>query len=127
MIDGTACNQNGFNKCVNGVCIPAGCDNKLYSDTKLNKCATCHSSNEICKDIHGTFSPEQIVLARKINEYLDYFHVVKIPKGAANIEIIQIGYAMDESYIGEIGFWISEILILSYFGTFSMYFYSFSK
>lgn len=102
--DGTACNQNGFNKCVNGVCLPAGCDNKLYSNSKLNKCAACYPNDEICKDISGSIGPEQIALARESDEYIDYFQVVKIPKGAANIEIIQNGNPMDESYIGETKF-----------------------
>lgn len=95
IIDGTNCNENTFDKCVNGVCRPAGCDNKLYSDAKLNKCGICHPNNEICKDISGSFKSEHIKLAKINNEYQDYFHVVKIPKGAANIEITQSGYAMD--------------------------------
>lgn len=35
--DGTPCNQDGFNKCVNGHCHPAGCDNILYSDAVLGE------------------------------------------------------------------------------------------
>lgn len=46
------------------------------------------------------------------NEYQDYFHVVRIPKGAANIEITQAGYPMDENYIGKLSFFFTSILAM---------------
>lgn len=36
--DGTPCNQDGFDKCVNGHCHQAGCDNILYSTAVLGEC-----------------------------------------------------------------------------------------
>lgn len=35
--DGTPCNQDGFDKCVNGHCHQAGCDNILYSTAVLGE------------------------------------------------------------------------------------------
>lgn len=39
VIDGTSCTHDSFNKCVNGVCRPAGCDNILYSVSILGESA----------------------------------------------------------------------------------------
>lgn len=33
--DGTTCTVDSFDKCVNGICRPAGCDNELNSIAKL--------------------------------------------------------------------------------------------
>lgn len=35
--DGTPCSQGGFDKCVNGHCHQAGCDNVLYSAATLGE------------------------------------------------------------------------------------------
>lgn len=35
--DGTSCAVDSFDKCVNGICRPAGCDNELNSIAKLGK------------------------------------------------------------------------------------------
>lgn len=35
--DGTSCTVDSFDKCVNGICRPAGCDNELNSIAKLGK------------------------------------------------------------------------------------------
>lgn len=102
MIDGTTCNQNTFDKCVNGICQPTGCDNRLDSNLKLNKCGVCSSYDWMCNHYTETYSTEQII---KLNGYLkrpNTFNLVKIPKGAINIEIIQFGYRGDGNYMGEI-------------------------
>lgn len=100
MIDGTRCNQDTFDKCVNGICRPAGCDNKLYSNAILNKCGVCNANDDICENMFGIFSTKQIDKARHNSKHPDYYHVTKIPKGATNIEIIQFGYPGDGNYIG---------------------------
>lgn len=40
VVDGTRCSPDSFNKCVNGICKKAGCDNKLDSDMKLGNYIT---------------------------------------------------------------------------------------
>lgn len=37
VIDGTTCSFDSFDKCVNGICRPAGCDNELNSIAKLGE------------------------------------------------------------------------------------------
>lgn len=101
VIDGTSCNKNTNDKCVNGICRSAGCDNKLNSNMVLNKCGVCDLNEDICEDIVGTFSTKQMDEARNNNKHPDYFHVTRISKGATNIEILQLGYAGDGNYIGK--------------------------
>ncbi|KAG4076388.1 hypothetical protein HA402_005831 [Bradysia odoriphaga] len=95
VIDGTSCTHDSFNKCVNGVCRVAGCDNELSSNATLDKCGVCAGNNNTCIDIHGTFNSNQ--LKRGSRPY--YYYVTTIPKGASNIEIIQPGYQDDLNYI----------------------------
>lgn len=102
MIDGTPCSQKTMDKCVNGICRPAGCDNKLNSNLKLNKCGVCSSTNDICKHYSQTYSATQIKKLNKSQKKSKYINVTKIPKGATNIEIIQFGHLGDGNFIGEI-------------------------
>lgn len=37
VIDGTKCDQNSFDICVNGICRKGGCDNYLDSNTTLGE------------------------------------------------------------------------------------------
>lgn len=37
VIDGTPCEVDSYDICVNGVCQPAGCDHTLSSNAKLGK------------------------------------------------------------------------------------------
>ncbi|XP_055309435.1 A disintegrin and metalloproteinase with thrombospondin motifs 9-like isoform X3 [Sitodiplosis mosellana] len=97
--DGTPCSHDSFHKCVNGICRPAGCNNQLDSDSKLDKCGVCNGNNDTCIDIVGNFRPEQIEKAKEYSKTRDYYHVTIIPKGAANIEILQPGYSNDLNYI----------------------------
>lgn len=102
MIDGTPCNQNTFDKCINGICRPAGCDNKINSKLKLNKCGVCSSNNDICTLYSQTYSAKQIRKFNKYKKHTNYYYVTNIPKGATNVEIIQFGYRGDGNYFGEI-------------------------
>lgn len=58
---------------------------------------------DICEDIFGTFSTEKMNELQNYNKHPDYYHVTKIPKGATNIEIVQLGYPNDGNYIGKNG------------------------
>lgn len=102
--DGTACSHDSFNKCVNGICRPAGCDNQLDSTAKLDKCGVCDGTNNTCMDIVGIFKPYQIEESKKFSKSPYYYFVTTIPKGASNVEIMQPGYSDDLNYIGEQSF-----------------------
>lgn len=93
VIDGTSCSHDGFDKCVNGVCMPAGCDNVIGSSAKeVDRCGVCEGRNATCEDIYGTLRYDEI-RNRGLHK------VVTIPKGAANIEVRQNGYVNDHNYI----------------------------
>ena len=42
VVDGTKCGADTFDACVNGQCVPAGCDHVLGSGMKLGKCEMCN-------------------------------------------------------------------------------------
>lgn len=93
---------------MNGICHPAGCDNQLDSQAKLDKCGVCNGNNDTCMDIAGSFLPEQIEQAKEYSKTPYYYHVTIIPKGASNVEILQPGYSDDFNYIGE--HWIQNFM-----------------
>ena len=48
-----SCNPKTSDICVRGICQPAGCDHKLGSNTKKNKCGVCGGSRKSCKKVKG--------------------------------------------------------------------------
>ena len=90
--DGTLCGPDTFDTCVNGQCIPAGCDHVLGSGVQLDWCGVCGGDNSTCHEERGFFNR---------TEY-GYNEVVRIPAGATNIEIRQHGFrynSKDDNYI----------------------------
>lgn len=86
--DGTTCSFDSFDKCVNGICRPAGCDNELNSVATLDKCGVCEGKNNTCEEYSGNFYRSD--LSNKTNSM--YYYVTTIPKGSSNILITQPGY-----------------------------------
>ncbi|KAM8854448.1 A disintegrin and metalloproteinase with thrombospondin motifs 15-like [Synchiropus picturatus] len=92
VIDGTPCSPDTSAVCVQGRCIKAGCDGKLDSKKKFDKCGVCSGDNQGCKKVSGMFS-------KPIH---GYNFVVTLPVGASNIDIRQRGYrgmVSDENYL----------------------------
>ncbi|XP_032446563.1 A disintegrin and metalloproteinase with thrombospondin motifs 15 [Xiphophorus hellerii] len=92
VVDGTPCSPDTSAVCVQGICIKAGCDGKLDSDKKFDKCGVCGGDNQSCKKISGMFT-------KPVN---GYNFVVTLPTGASNIDIRQRGYrgmVSDENYL----------------------------
>uniref|UniRef100_A0A3B3VH77 A disintegrin and metalloproteinase with thrombospondin motifs 15-like n=1 Tax=Poecilia latipinna TaxID=48699 RepID=A0A3B3VH77_9TELE len=56
VVDGTPCSPDTSAVCVQGKCIKAGCDGKLDSDKKFDKCGVCGGDNQSCKKISGMFT-----------------------------------------------------------------------
>lgn len=98
VIDGTPCSYHTFDKCINGECIPAGCDNELYSTAELDMCGVCKGQNETCETIYGNVTYHQFRSASNYRNNYFLYHVVTIPKEATNIEISQGTYD-DQNYI----------------------------
>ncbi|XP_035482690.1 A disintegrin and metalloproteinase with thrombospondin motifs 6 isoform X2 [Scophthalmus maximus] len=89
VIDGTRCQADSLNICINGECKHVGCDNILGSDAKEDRCRVCGGDGSTCEATEGLF-----------NETLPrggYMEVVQIPKGSVHIEIKEV--AMSKNYI----------------------------
>ncbi|KAL7989002.1 hypothetical protein Chor_007921, partial [Crotalus horridus] len=74
VIDGTQCNADSLDICINGECKHVGCDNILGSDAKEDRCRVCGGDGSTC-----------------------YMEVVQIPKGSVHIEIKEV--AVSKNYI----------------------------
>ncbi|XP_077535962.1 uncharacterized protein LOC144148277 [Haemaphysalis longicornis] len=58
-IDGTRCHDDGsLDVCVNGACMPVGCDRMLGSDAVKDKCGKCRGDGTSCSTIDGVFDLE---------------------------------------------------------------------
>ncbi|XP_019903923.1 A disintegrin and metalloproteinase with thrombospondin motifs 15 isoform X2 [Esox lucius] len=92
VVDGTPCSPDSSAVCVQGKCIKAGCDSKLGSNKKFDKCGICGGDNKSCKKVSGLF-------AKPIH---GYNFVVMLPVGASNVDIRQRGYkgmVGDDNYL----------------------------
>lgn len=56
VVDGTPCSPDSTGVCVIGKCIKAGCDGKIGSDKKFDKCGICGGDNKGCKKVSGLFT-----------------------------------------------------------------------
>ncbi|XP_055541623.1 A disintegrin and metalloproteinase with thrombospondin motifs 20 isoform X4 [Wyeomyia smithii] len=95
--DGTSCTHphESYDMCINGQCRRAGCDYVFDSDAKLDKCGICRGNNDTCGEVNGVFPFSKIHFLKK--PYVQ--KIVRIPRGATNIEIIQRGYKDDGNYL----------------------------
>ncbi|KAH8295114.1 hypothetical protein KR018_007268, partial [Drosophila ironensis] len=87
--DGTSCTVDSLDKCVNGICRPAGCDNELNSMAKMDRCGVCEGRNDTCEEVTGNMYVSDL---RTIDTKETLNYVTTIPKGASNIVITQTGY-----------------------------------
>ncbi|KAJ7995154.1 hypothetical protein DPEC_G00241620 [Dallia pectoralis] len=92
VVDGTPCSPDTSAVCVMGKCIKAGCDGKIRSNTKYDKCGVCGGDNQNCKKVSGMFTKST----------RGYNFVLTLPVGASNIDIRQRGYrglVNDDNYL----------------------------
>ncbi|KAK3601758.1 hypothetical protein CHS0354_016122 [Potamilus streckersoni] len=92
VVDGTKCRPDGDDMCVDGKCRRAGCDNKLGSRMKRDRCGVCGGDNSSCKTVTGTYNSVRY----------GYNNVSWIPAGASNVDIRQYGHTNlkdDENYL----------------------------
>ncbi|GMS79468.1 hypothetical protein PENTCL1PPCAC_1643 [Pristionchus entomophagus] len=82
VVDGTACDAKGTDICVDGVCLPVGCDGKLGSDKKADKCGKCDGKGDTCKTLEGTFDERNLSPG--------YHDIIKLPVGATAIKISEL-------------------------------------
>lgn len=53
--DGTPCSQEDESQdiCIQGICVPFGCDYKYGSNATNDMCGVCNGRNETCQLING--------------------------------------------------------------------------
>ncbi|XP_019747909.1 A disintegrin and metalloproteinase with thrombospondin motifs 6 isoform X4 [Hippocampus comes] len=89
VIDGTRCQADSLDICINGECKHVGCDNVLASDAKEDRCRVCGGDGSACEATEGLFNNS---LPRG-----GYMEVVHIPKGSVHIEIREV--TISKNYI----------------------------
>ncbi|KAM8827894.1 A disintegrin and metalloproteinase with thrombospondin motifs 6 isoform 2-T5 [Spinachia spinachia] len=89
VVDGTRCQADSLDICINGECKHVGCDNVLSSTAKEDRCRVCGGDGSTCEATEGLFNDS---LPRG-----GYMEVVQIPKGSVHIEIKEV--AMSKNYI----------------------------
>ncbi|XP_061595877.1 A disintegrin and metalloproteinase with thrombospondin motifs 15-like isoform X2 [Cololabis saira] len=92
VVDGTPCSPDSTGVCVQGKCIKAGCDRKIGSSSKFDKCGICGGDNKGCKKVSGLFT----------KPLHGYNFVVTLPVGSANVDVRQRGYKgmkSDDNYL----------------------------
>uniref|UniRef100_A0A6E8VES2 Papilin n=1 Tax=Anopheles coluzzii TaxID=1518534 RepID=A0A6E8VES2_ANOCL len=77
--DGTRCNDESFDVCVDGTCQPVGCDMMLGSQAKEDKCRICRGDGSSCKTASGLLDAS--------NLQVGYNDLLLIPAGATNVLI----------------------------------------
>lgn len=80
--DGTRCNAESLDVCVDGQCQKVGCDMMLGSTAVEDKCRQCAGDGSSCKTVSGLLDMN--------NMQVGYNDVLLIPAGATNIEIREI-------------------------------------
>nr|XP_058944082.1 A disintegrin and metalloproteinase with thrombospondin motifs 9-like isoform X2 [Pocillopora verrucosa] len=91
VIDGTPCNQETTDICVEGKCLAAGCDRDLSSKKKFDKCGVCGGDNSSCRRLSRTFNETRF----------GYNYIFTIPVASTDIVITQYGWKNkeDSSYL----------------------------
>ncbi|XP_028034800.1 papilin isoform X5 [Bombyx mandarina] len=82
VIDGTRCNDDSFDVCVDGVCQPVGCDMMLGSNAKEDKCRQCRGNGHNCHTTRKLINTQDL---RK-----GYNDILLIPEGATTIYITEV-------------------------------------
>ncbi|KAK2573385.1 A disintegrin and metalloproteinase with thrombospondin motifs 18 [Acropora cervicornis] len=56
--DGTRCSSDPkvHDVCIEGVCKSVGCDLKLNSGLKYDRCAICGGNSSMCSYVHGSYT-----------------------------------------------------------------------
>ncbi|CAD5226716.1 unnamed protein product [Bursaphelenchus xylophilus] len=83
VIDGTPCDRNSDDICIDGICHKAGCDHRLGSDIKRDTCGVCGGDGSTCQTVQGVYNEKTS---------FGYNEVLRIPAGSANIDISQLSY-----------------------------------
>ncbi|XP_046737173.1 papilin [Diprion similis] len=79
--DGTPCISGQNDVCVEGKCMPVGCDKMLGSGAKEDRCRECSGDGSACDVVQGVADATDLEVG--------YNDIVLIPSGATNIAITE--------------------------------------
>uniref|UniRef100_A0A158R5U1 Papilin n=1 Tax=Syphacia muris TaxID=451379 RepID=A0A158R5U1_9BILA len=82
VVDGTKCDKYRDNICVEGICLHVGCDKKIGSSVKLDKCGVCGGNGSSCRTVEGIFDEQNLSPG--------YHDIVRIPAGAMSISVREL-------------------------------------
>lgn len=74
VVDGTKCHPGSTDLCVNGQCVPAGCDNIIGSTKRRDMCGVCGGDGSLCEVVSGAYFDHSA-------QRYGYHHVATINKG----------------------------------------------
>ncbi|CAF3497325.1 unnamed protein product [Rotaria sp. Silwood1] len=89
--DGTPCEHENESRdiCINGICMPFGCDLKYGSNATEDICGVCNGQNRTCKLIKG----------QKIVANFGITDIITIPINTTHVSITQISSKKDLYYL----------------------------
>uniref|UniRef100_A0A8D8Q017 Papilin n=1 Tax=Cacopsylla melanoneura TaxID=428564 RepID=A0A8D8Q017_9HEMI len=79
VVDGTKCDVEGKDVCVEGKCMPVGCDGLLGSPLREDRCRVCGGDGSSCQTLRGVLENNDMQ-----NGYND---LLLIPAGAMNVKV----------------------------------------
>ncbi|XP_019769290.2 papilin isoform X1 [Dendroctonus ponderosae] len=82
VVDGTRCNDESLDVCVNGQCQPVGCDMMLGSNLKEDECRICGGDGSTCNTVTNTLELNDMQVG--------YNDILLIPGGATNIVVEEV-------------------------------------
>ncbi|XP_046402802.1 LOW QUALITY PROTEIN: papilin [Ischnura elegans] len=82
VIDGTRCEEEKLDICVDGECLPVGCDMILGSDAKEDQCRECGGDGSGCHTVKDLIRRDDLVVG--------YNDILLIPAGATNILVREL-------------------------------------
>lgn len=78
VVDGTRCNDESFDVCVNGTCQPVGCDMMLGSSAKEDKCRHCRGNGVNCHTLTGLLNTQDLVKGMNfVNYHTLFFFIIR--------------------------------------------------
>ncbi|RZF40156.1 hypothetical protein LSTR_LSTR010108 [Laodelphax striatellus] len=80
--DGTRCEDEKLDVCVDGKCLAVGCDMLLGSSAREDKCRECGGDNSGCNTISGVLDNDPLQVG--------YNDLMLIPAGATNLRIHEV-------------------------------------
>ncbi|XP_060520392.1 papilin isoform X2 [Cylas formicarius] len=82
VIDGTRCDDQTLDVCVNGKCQPVGCDMMLGSKLKEDECRVCGGDGSTCNTVTDTLELNDMQVG--------YNDILLVPGGATNVLVEEI-------------------------------------